>query len=681
MPWRSFVLKHSVTLTCDKGCLNPCAMEHSPGLAPGQEAPCPSRPLRARLAHAMSLTRAMIDATPDSPDLRKNKALPTSMETDIDATEGGLTLIESGRCAMAQQWIRMPSSGLREKTPKGLRNIPCALLLRCRNGTVWFLTSSDQAWSDERIDGAAAFLALHGDRWSRAMLQNGLADAIEMPVRIEDLCLARLDGGFKVAALADGLLRAWLARQVSTVDVAQARAHRSKLETLGTQQLRAYVPIFQGGLDQAVLHLMESQRLHESHYNYLAHSELGRNRLQFAAQLPLLLPHLILPSNPASLWSQLRDAVDGGRSWLTVLTKGLGISTSAVNSLRGVRPCDLDAHWASNPQQLLEILDAIAPEHRPTTAEHWTTLTEEFKLTQKLFGIRGAQHAAVGARLRHVMKMVVGKGRNAAALDPAEVLQIDQLRDGLHRALIAHLIQDGESRSDIATRSLITSKLNQQLAKLSWSRLLSLSRKWRLEYAGAVQHEAEAIGFLLGADYWNYIPDTQEFEAGNGIVVQCLCRRQLLVEHGKALENCLAGSHLAYYHDACLAGGVIVVALLDQPTRKPLSSVEFAIITSLRDGKVCLELVQHTGYRNARPTSPQTVALHSFLSEFATPRWQEHAKAGLRAVRRRRLLAEMEKGKADPAMAVVAGRALLATLGQNWLAQFHHFTENTSPSG
>ena len=62
------------------------------------------------------------------------------------------------------------------------------------------------------------------------------------------------------------------------------------------------------------------------------------------------------------------------------------------------------------------------------------------------------------------------------------------------------------------------------------------------------------------------------FDAGNGIAVQCLNRRQLLVEHGKTLENCLAGSHLAYYHDACLGGGVIVVALLDRFTRKPLSS-------------------------------------------------------------------------------------------------------------
>ncbi len=87
---------------------------------------------------------------------------------------------------------------------------------------------------------------------------------------------------------------------------------------------------------------MESQRLYKSLYNYLAHSELGRNRLQFAEQLPLLLPHLILPSNPASLWSQLRDAVDGDRSWLSVLTTCLGISASAVNSLRGVGPCDLD---------------------------------------------------------------------------------------------------------------------------------------------------------------------------------------------------------------------------------------------------------------------------------------------------------------------------------------------------
>ena len=84
------------------------------------------------------------------------------------------------------------------------------------------------------------------------MLQNGLADAIEMQVRIEDLCLARLDVGFKVAAVADGLLRAWLARQVNTVDVALARAFRTKLETQGTQQLRAYVPNFQGGLDQEV---------------------------------------------------------------------------------------------------------------------------------------------------------------------------------------------------------------------------------------------------------------------------------------------------------------------------------------------------------------------------------------------------------------------------------------------
>ena len=588
-------------------------------------------------------------------------ALVMSMPTEV-----AIRLVECGHDinSAASDWVRMPAIGLRAQLPHRLRNIPCTLLLRCRNATVWLLTSTDQLWSDERIEAAAAYLCVNGDRWDAPFLQGGLADAIEMPVQIKGISLAKPDGGFNPSALADCLMRAWLAHQSDAVGVDQARAHRSTLEALATQQLQECIPRFQRGLDQPILAMLRSLGVDDSHYNYLCGTAKRRNRLQFSEQLPVFLPSVSRPSPPGSLGATVREAIDSGKSWMSVLTKYLAVSQSAVNSLRGVSPEILDAHWISNLQQLLETLDAIAPEHRPITPEHWQLLTEQFKAINTVFGNRGAQRALTGARLREVMRQAVGQGHGAAALVSSEAFQIDQLRDSLNRALITHLIQAGESTLDVEVRSLISSRLNRYLAKLSWARLLNLSKKWRLAYAAAAQSQGDTIRFLGGNDYWNYVPGAAEFVARNGIAVQCLSTRLELIHHGRALDNCLAGSHLAFYHDACIEGRVMILALRDAKTRKPRSSAELAIRVPGKNGGIQLQLVQHTGPKNVVPTSDEQAALQSFLEEFATISWQEHAQRGLQALRQRRLLATKDQSSIDPVLAVVAGLALQQTLGQ-----------------
>lgn len=591
--------------------------------------------------------------------------LPSSTATVDFPNAISTELVEFGASSSTRpvtNWLRMPSSGLRERAPGRLRHITCTVLFRCSNGTIWLLSSNDQVVNDTRLDAAANFLVSHGERSDQAHLQIALSDLLEFPLEIKDFQLDKMAEQFHVSALVEGLVRAWMATQAGHPDVNASKLHRSALESVAQDRLADGLLKFGQCLEDEILGCLQLPAVSSLQYNYLARQETRRFRTQFAAQMPLLLFAVSQPPIRGALWTQVRVAIDSGKSWQSAISKQLTVSPAAIKALRGVPPKVIGTHWQAKIPRLLEMLDAIAPEHQPLTPEHWRLLDEQYSFAVEVFGKSNGQQALTGARLRHVMHLAIGKGQQIPTLDVVETVQLERLRSSLARALHTQLEQLKGSAPGISERALVSVNLDRYLAQLTWSRLLSLSKKWVREYAQAVADERDAIRVVAGESYWSFIPGS-EFRAPGGATVSCLTNRQELQRFGEALKNCLAGRYLDTYHEGCQKGRIIIVALLAPTTRLPLSTAELGIVRPGGDGQVHLKPIQHTAIRNGAPSSLEVDALRALLTEFATPPWQEHARRGVQVLGQRQLMAHRRQSGTDPAMIVASGRALIQTIG------------------
>lgn len=248
-------------------------------------------------------------------------------------------------------------------------------------------------------------------------------------------------------------------------------------------------------------------------------------------------------------------------------------------------------------------------------------------------------------------------------LSAQEAAQIEGLRASMRGVLELHAEQAVDCALAAPGRAALAANLDKYLAQLSWTKLLSLSKKWASTYAAAVEEQADSIRFVTGQSYWNFVPHGEEFVAPNGLIVRCLSNANQLVSFGNALGNCLARPSHTHYHTACFEGRHLIIGVVDAETHKPLSSAELAIQRpQAKGGHICLTVLQHTGPKNATVSPQQADALGAFLHAFREPRWQDWASHGLRVLAQRRLFSAKQACKVDPVMLVAGRRALEGTL-------------------
>ena len=160
--------------------------------------------------------------------------------------------------------------------------------------------------------------------------------------------------------------------------------------------------------------------------------------------------------------------------------------------------------------------------------------------------------------------------------------------------------------------------------------LTTLAARWRDAYAAEMAGDASLIACMRGERYWGFAPSPFMSSDGRRRVVP-LVSRQLLVDFGTALSNCLEASHLQSYDTACRSGGTFVVGLVDVNSGAPRSTAEFKV-GRLQDGaKMAVEMVQHTARRNAAPSQSCESAMRELLRHVEGEPVQRHLRLGVAA--------------------------------------------------
>ena len=138
---------------------------------------------------------------------------------------------------------------------------------------------------------------------------------------------------------------------------------------------------------------------------------------------------------------------------------------------------------------------------------------------------------------------------------------VEDFREELYAAVGAsQLVRAKVARSTVhdGLRQVIDRWLLQRTRK----QLATLAVRWQDAYAAEKAGDASLIACMRGERYWGFLPSPFTSADGRRRVVP-LVSRQLLLDFGTAMANCLEASHLQAYDTACRSGGTFVVGLVD----------------------------------------------------------------------------------------------------------------------
>lgn len=569
-------------------------------------------------------------------------------------------------------WI--PSSALMA-TPSKLRHAPSTAMFRSRSGRAWVASLNNLAWSSELIEKMDTFLSSRADSWTWQRMEVALSENLELPVTLHNTLLDEntLLDVVQVPRLADALSRRWISTQGASVDSNALRNLKVRLTEEIEEAARVAIGKFLNCIQprRQASPTQKGQRL--DMYNYLTGVH-ARARIQFLSDFPLLAAEVVSATSP-SVWCELGNEVDLLQSPVGFLSKVKGVSPSSVRFLRGISGEEVGPYFQAHPAELIQLLDAVPPEHRPRTPEQWLTFREQFEAARTFCGRSPAGTILVRSRLRHSMRHIVGLGRSPTPIASEEVHRVERMRLGMIQTIYCHCGVAKDSSQEVHRKASINTAIDTYLGKLSWKRLTELSAKWARCYAEALERNSKAILFATGETYWNYIPGG-EFVAPNGGSVRCLLSTADLRLHGERFHICLAKVGFRDgYHEECLRGTAAVFALSGaQGDLSSTASFSLSIGRGAQEQDVVLAtLVQHTGYANRDPAQKDVAVLAALRELFGTPTWQSHALQGIRVSRQRTAI--KAQGKGISAETTIAGvHALTSTLGEvqakNLLLQF-----------
>ncbi len=578
----------------------------------------------------------------------------------------GLVGERSGEGVSDLAWVSFPAAV--NLIPRQLlRNTACCALLKTADGTLWMLRTVGYVWTEARLATAAELLvASRARRLVDPLLEKRLSRALDLPqVTVVQPVLDRLeDAHWGVRKLAIGLWMEESSKRGAQPDAGRLATEVESVERRLAALLRAAIGRFVDGLEADVISVEPRSLADTRLYNFLVVAPARRNRLQLAATFPLLV-RTAATDDRSGLGADIRRVVDGGVPLLKALSRRWGVAPAVLRCLRHRKPDLVGKRWESNVEALFTLLDALPAEFRPgEDPAQWRDFNGLIALAEATFGPHPWNSALALAWLRHSARRRGNESslvRIAAELQPAVVAEID----ALHRALIETLAAESLTPADDAVscdaltiRARTTA--DRYLSGLAPRRLTELAARYRRLLAQTRADVAEERGVPAASRFWPLLPEAYRSRDGSRRVVS-LTSRQALNRHGRALDNCLGNSHLAYYTTASQRGEAFIVGLLEAESDQPLSTAELRVETVDLGLRFTVRVVQHSAAHNLRPSARCRTALAEVLAWLSTEGCQQHLRTGLRAIVERRW--HEQRGRSEAERLPIA-RALRRTVGE-----------------
>ncbi len=523
--------------------------------------------------------------------------------------------------------------------PPPLRNTACCAVFRTEADAVWMLRTVGHEWTEDRLATAAQVVTRrlgHLPVRRDPLLANRLARALQVPqVQVVEAALDPPEPRqWETRKLALALRLQHLPPGERAPEAAALALEVDEIERELIARLGEALRRFAGALDVEILAAAPDAARDIALYSYLVEPQHRRNRLQFAGAFPLFLRAAADGTGDGAL---IRRAVDDGVPLVRALAARWAISPSVLRGLRGRQVETIGARWQENIEALVVLLDALPAEFRPAAdASAWQAFNERVALAETAFGRRPWTSPLALAWLRQasrgglVVQAVTDEDRE---LQRASLAVVDELRQALIEALKAECALPAVEPGVLSTRAWQAA--DRALAGIGLKRLIILAQRYRRELAAAQAEHARENATAARAGFWPLLPG-ELLSADRSRLVVPLDDRQALLAHGRAVVNCLGGSHLERYSAACRRGATFILGVLDARSRRPLSTAEVHARRLTLAGRIEVDLVQHTAARNAPPGRACRHAVAEAIALLATQAGQEHLRRGARALAVRR---------------------------------------------
>lgn len=559
--------------------------------------------------------------------------------------------------------------------PPVLGHIRNVALLMLFDGTVWMLVLRGQVWSGERLHAAADALR----RVSKQAFTKGSIECLlrkELEVRSVFLECPLLDR-------AD--IRQWDIEKVAFALARQPAARRSAFECSERREWAVQTAL-RDGLDEAlrcVVDRMDPLALQAATrgprfdlriYNYLAHREYRRYRLQFARTFPGLLLTAVV-AEPRSFGEELRSIVDSGAPLVRGLAARWNVRPGVIRHLVGRASSDIGVQWMRDAKGLALALNALHPQDLPGDCPaEWSEFNRIVATGQRLF-FRPIWESSAGLEwLRECVRRT--KREDKRALDRwlprwSELAQIDHLRAAL---------SEGLRRDTADSPPLFAAGAGTSIEDAIDSAVFNLADRGLNEVASLFSDELErarkkgdtARQFLTGEVLMPLVPE--DFFSSDGTTrVAALTTDRQLHAHGTRMRNCLRFGSARQVTRQGAIGTVFIVGIYDARSGKALSTAEIRVAGNRETGAYQLITKQHTAVANRQPSARCIGALREFLLHCQTEAVREHLRNSWRKLRHLR--------GGNGAQPVNLPAALRRTLGEQVYAELLGSIRKTSDAG
>lgn len=485
------------------------------------------------------------------------------------------------------------------------RNVTSTVLLKLQDGSIWMLKAVGHAWTDRRIEKAAALaLASANEEIDRTGLQQRLANSLAMPsLIIVDLISAHLmpeQWGITefFSALSDNQDE-FFAEAVGSIDAALTHIFKSFLASLNPQ---------------AKLHAFCGLELDTRVYNYLTHPDHRHYRMQFAATFPMLLPEIVNAMKKGEDEIFMRRAIDAGVPLIQVLTDLWGVAPRVIRHFIGKTPSVIGERWLGNAQGLARILDALPQEFFPgDDPAQWLKFTKAVALAQKLSNESPWKSAAALAWLRESAPYWLyspADGSTPVMQGTGLIVSIGRLRKSLEYVLNLE-IEERNVALPLNMVSLVTQVVEDLLLSiLRKGRLPQVVARFDREVGQAMAEQNLEFRLLLGETTWPLFPG--EFISSDGLRrVVTLTEVQSFRVHAQMLKICLWSKPA--YIARCRQGKSFVLAFFDMASGEPQSTADISLIQHVSERRWSLQVIEHTGSSNNPVTDQCARALTEVL--------------------------------------------------------------------
>lgn len=559
-------------------------------------------------------------------------------------------LVRPANASVVRQWIALPP--VSQEVPGASRHARRALMVEFCDAGIWCLrTPLAFQWNHARMMAAGVACAeAAGDPGSRlAHLAERLGETLDTTVELHLPTLVPDDlAWWKPRAFA---LELTLAGAVASAQGAASAAAQGlsalvdALEQSARSELATALHQFREGLDAEVWARVVNQDMAcVRRYNLLMGGSAQRrlHRLQFAATFPVLFHALTAEPRPPGLPLNLLQLIDGGRPAVAFLARAFGVRKSTVRHLVGRPVSEVGSFWTAAPARLLAVLDAIAPEARPVTAERWHSLECMVKAADKAMQ-RPVRPAIVAAWYRSleggtlttghasVKGRLTVQGRSSLDEFIAQAGQVREFLDALTECLT--LRADAHGMCQAADRGLSVRGLAEGvIARHSWKAVVAMAAAWRRAAHACRAEYAEMCERVLGGRFAPLLPRPTAF--GERMVMPLTTAAELAQE-GQALDHCVG-----QYAASCRQGESYIVGLRSGDGSRPISTAEFTLHADAL-GSVRAQLRQHFARADSDPGAACRAAIHDLQAQLQTSELQDHLR---RLVRERGHIGRLSAG-------------------------------------